>query len=86
MPITEAQVKDALAKVIDPAFEHDIVSWRILRSVEVSGEDVLVRVDIPTAAYPLALRKELQSRIEAANREEGGARFVVSLPATGGVG
>ena len=62
MAISEAQVREALATVKDPAFDADIVSYRILRNVEVQGDDVLVRLDIPTHAYPLALRKELQGR------------------------
>jgi ATP-binding protein involved in chromosome partitioning len=66
MTFTEAQVKDALAKVSDPLIEADIVSHRILRTVEISGDKVLVRLDIPTHAYPLAQRKELQSRITSA--------------------
>ena len=59
MTITVDQVKDALSKVIDPMLEADIVSYRIFRTAEVQGDDVLVRLDIPTHAYPLAQRKEL---------------------------
>jgi len=77
MPITEAQVKEALASVQDPAFERDIVSFRILRSIELSGEDVLVRLDIPTHAYPLGLRKELAGRVETAVKALGAKRVTV---------
>lgn len=75
--MNEASVKEALAKVIDPALEHDLVSYRILRGVEVSGDDVLVRVDIPTHAYPLAQRRELTVRIEAALKALGAKRVTV---------
>src|SRR5690606_23809035 len=75
--ITEAQVKDALAKVIDPALEADIVSHRILRNIEVSGDDVLVRLDIPTHAYPTAQRKELVGRVETAVKALGAKRVTV---------
>jgi len=77
MAITEAQVRDALAKVQDPGLGHDIVSYRVLRSVELSGQDVLVRLDIPSHAYPLAQRAELKTRIEAALRPLGAARVTV---------
>ncbi len=77
MPITEAQVKEALATVKDPLLDHDIVSYRILNRFEISGDDVLVRLDIPTHAYPLAQRKELQSRIEAALKPLGAKRVTV---------
>jgi ATP-binding protein involved in chromosome partitioning len=75
--ITEAHVRDALAKVIDPGLEADIVSHRILKAVEISGDDVLVRVDIPTHAYPMTMRKELQSRIETAIKPLGAKRVTV---------
>ena len=75
--MTEESVKTALATVLDPAFEKDIVSYRILRSFEVQGDDVLVRLDIPTHAYPVALRRELQGRIETALKAVGAKRVTV---------
>ncbi|MFT3691896.1 MAG: iron-sulfur cluster carrier protein ApbC [Kofleriaceae bacterium] len=75
--ISEDQVKAALATVIDPVFEKDIVTYRILRNHEIQGDDVLVRLDIPTHAYPLTSRKELQSRIEAALKPVGAKRVTV---------
>jgi ATP-binding protein involved in chromosome partitioning len=75
--ITEDQVKAALATVIDPAFEQDIVSYRILRTFEIQGDEVLVRLDIPTHAYPITLRRELQQRIETALKPVGAKRVTV---------
>jgi ATP-binding protein involved in chromosome partitioning len=75
--ITEAAVREALAKVIDPALGHDIVSYRVLNSVEVSGDDVLVKVDIPSPAYPPPQRKELAKRIEEALAPLGAKRVTV---------
>jgi ATP-binding protein involved in chromosome partitioning len=75
--MNEASVREALAKVIDPALGHDIVSYRVLRGVEVSGDDVLVKLDIPSHAYPLTLRRELQTRIEAALQPLGAKRVTV---------
>jgi ATP-binding protein involved in chromosome partitioning len=75
--MTEAQIKEALSKVIDPLLEHDIVNYRIYRTAEVQGDDVLVRLDIPTHAYPLAQRKELAGRVEAAVKAIGAKRVTV---------
>ncbi len=75
--INEASVKEALAKVIDPALGHDIVSYRVLRGVEVSGDDVLVKLDIPTHAYPAMQRRELGKRIEDALKAIGAGRVSV---------
>jgi ATP-binding protein involved in chromosome partitioning len=79
MSVTEEKVREALGQVIDPALEHDIVSWRIYRSCEISGDDVLVKLDIPTAAYPQAQRRELAGRIETALKGAG-ARNVTVVP------
>ena len=76
--MNETKVKELLATVIDPALEHDIVSWRVFRSCEVSGDDVLVKLDIPTPAYPDAARRELQARVEKALRG-GGAKSVTVM-------
>jgi ATP-binding protein involved in chromosome partitioning len=75
--INEASVKEALAKVIDPALGHDIITYRVLRGVEVSGDDVLVKVDIPTHAYPVPQRRELAKRIEDAVKALGAKRVSV---------
>jgi len=75
--MNEAQVREALGKVIDPAFGHDIVTYRMLRGVEVSGDDVLVKLDIPTHAYPKTALRELQLRIEAAVKPLGAKRVSV---------
>ncbi len=75
--MNEASVKEALAKVIDPALGQDIVSFRLLRTFEVQGEDVLVKIDIPTHAYPQAQRRELQQRITSALEAVGAKRVSV---------
>jgi ATP-binding protein involved in chromosome partitioning len=75
--LDETKVREALGKVIDPALGHDIVTYRMLRSVEVSGDDVLVRLDIPTHAYPQILRRELVNRVEKAVKDVGAKRVTV---------
>jgi ATP-binding protein involved in chromosome partitioning len=75
--ISESAVKEALGKVVDPALGHDIASYRILRTVEVSGDDALVRLDIPTHAYPQGQLRELVGRVEAAAKGAGAKRVTV---------
>jgi ATP-binding protein involved in chromosome partitioning len=75
--ISEAQVREALAKVVDPALGHDIVTYRIYRTAEVQGDDVLVRLDIPSHAYPIAQRAELKQRVVAAVEALGAKRVTV---------
>src|SRR5580692_5647963 len=77
--MNEASVKEALSKVVDPALGRDIIAFRIVRSVEVSNDDVLVRLDIPTHAYPQAQRRELVARVEKACKDIG-AKHVTVVP------
>jgi ATP-binding protein involved in chromosome partitioning len=76
---TETAVRDALAKVIDPALGNDIVTYRLVRAIEIAGDDVLVRIDVPTHAYPLAQRRELTVAIEQAVKALGVKRVTVIL-------
>jgi ATP-binding protein involved in chromosome partitioning len=75
--LTPDSAKQALAAVIDPALGKDVIKLRIVSNVEVQGSDALVTVDLPTHAYPQAMRRELTSRIEAALRERGATRVTV---------
>jgi ATP-binding protein involved in chromosome partitioning len=75
--INDARVKELLASVIDPAFEKDIVSFRIFVGSEVSGTDVLVKLEIPTPVYPAAALRELTARIEKTLKAEGATRVTV---------
>jgi ATP-binding protein involved in chromosome partitioning len=79
MSFTEERVKEVLGAVKDPALDADIVAWRIYRNSEIQGDDVLVHVEIPTAAYPQAQRRELATRIETALKAAG-ARTVTVVP------
>ena len=75
--LDEANVRDALSKVIDPALGQDIVTYRVLRSIEIEGDDALIRLDIPTHAYPPVLRRELINRVETAVKGVGAKRVTV---------
>src|SRR5262245_1847230 len=74
---TDAAIRDALARVIDPALDHDIISYRLVRAIEIAGDDVLVRIDVPTHTYPLAQRRELIVAIEQAVKAIGVKRVTV---------
>ena len=67
----------ALTKVIDPALDKDIVSFRILEGVEVSGADALVKLVLPTPAYPAPMRDELDRRIKEALSVAGARNVTV---------
>jgi ATP-binding protein involved in chromosome partitioning len=75
--ITDAAVKDALSKVVDPALGHDIISYRMVKSVEVQGDDALIRIELPTHAYPLGQRRELTVLVEQAVKALGAKRVTV---------
>jgi ATP-binding protein involved in chromosome partitioning len=77
--MTESQIKDALAKVVDPVIGQDIITYRIVKTIEVQGDDVLVRLEIPSHAYPLAQRAELKQRVTKAC-EAAGAKRVTVIP------
>ena len=76
--LTTDRVKEILSAVEDPAFEHDIVDYRMYAGSEVSGSDVLVNVDIPTHAYPMAQRAELEDRIKKALTDNGARSVTVT--------
>ncbi|MCW5805281.1 MAG: iron-sulfur cluster carrier protein ApbC [Deltaproteobacteria bacterium] len=76
--LNETSVKEALGKVTDPMLGADIVSYRVLRGVEVQGDDVLVKLDIPTHAYPKQQLRELQKKIEDACKGAGAKRVTIT--------
>ena len=77
MTLSDAQVREVLSTVKDPAIDADIVGHRIFTGCELDGDDVLVKVDLPTHAYPQAMRRELATRIETALKAAGARRVTV---------
>jgi ATP-binding protein involved in chromosome partitioning len=75
--LTVDSARQALSAVIDPALGKDVIKLRIVSNIEVQGSDALVTVDIPTHAYPQAMRRELTARIETALRDKGAGRVTV---------
>jgi metal-sulfur cluster biosynthetic enzyme len=55
MKLTETKVRQALAKVIDPELQIDIVSLGLIYNVKiVSGKQVVIRMTLTTPGCPLA--------------------------------
>ncbi len=75
--LDQNRVKELLSSVQDPALDQDIVSYRIYQGCELSGNDVLVQLQIPTPAYPRPLRDELEKRVIAALTEGGAGKVTV---------
>ena len=75
--ITESSAKEILKTILDPAMGKSIVTHRIVKNIEVSGDNVLVNVVIPTPAYPKPLRLDLQKRIEMALKDAGAKTVTV---------
>jgi len=73
----QEKARAALDQVIDPALDKGIVSFRILEGVEVSGQDALVKLVLPTPAYPQAQRDELERRVTAALTAAGARKVTV---------
>ncbi len=64
MPVTEAQVLDALRPVQDPELHRSIVDLDMVRGIEIAGPRVGVTVALTVAGCPL--RNEIQSRVDGA--------------------
>ena len=64
MPVTEAQVRDALRVVMDPDLAQDIVSLGFVKAVAIDGGAVSVRIELTTPACPV--KEQLKAQAEAA--------------------
>ncbi|MDZ7732314.1 MAG: Mrp/NBP35 family ATP-binding protein [Acidimicrobiia bacterium] len=64
MPVTEAEVIEALRPVEDPELHRSIVDLDMVRQVDVDGGEVSVLVALTVAGCPL--RNEIQSRVTGA--------------------
>lgn len=64
MPVTEAQVLDALRVVVDPDLHRDIVSLGFIKNVVIDGGRVSFTVQLTTPACPV--RERLQAEAQAA--------------------
>lgn len=80
MPVTEAQVLDALRNVIDPDLHRDIVTLGFVKDVVVEGDEVHFRVELTTPACPVKeiLQAECEGQVAAL---EGVAKVFVEMTA-----
>src|SRR5687767_6087170 len=64
MPVSEAQVLEALRPVEDPELHRSIVDLDMVRRIEIDGARVAVTVALTIAGCPL--RAEITNRVDAA--------------------
>lgn len=62
MPVTEAEVLDALRKVIDPDLRTDIVTLKFVQNVKIDGDHIAFDVELTTPACPVKEELEAQCR------------------------
>ncbi len=67
MPVTEAQVVEALRPVLDPQLEMSVVELGMVDGVQVAGDEVTVVVALPVDDYPTAgaLAERVRSAVGA---------------------
>lgn len=62
MPVTEAEILDALRQVHDPDLHRDIVSLGFIKDLQVSADEVAFKVELTTPACPV--KEQLQEQCE----------------------
>ena len=67
MPITEAQVQEALKSTIDPTTGKDYVAGKAVKSVKVAGDEVSVEIVLgyPAAGVLEAVREQVAAAVRA---------------------
>jgi ATP-binding protein involved in chromosome partitioning len=77
MPVvTEAEVKNALRRVLDPDLKVDIVSLGFVKDVRIDGGKVAVRIELTTPACPV--KEDLKAQAEEAIRRVPGVTSVAA--------
>jgi ATP-binding protein involved in chromosome partitioning len=74
MPVSQAQVIDALRPVEDPELHRSIVDLGMVRNIGIDGDTVHVQVALTVPGCPL--RAEIDSRVSGALRALDGVRTV----------
>ena len=80
MPVTEAQILDALKQVKDPDLHADIVSLGFVKDIRIVGGSVAFTVEMTTPACPFKEQLEREAR-EAVASIEGVDEVVVTMTA-----
>jgi ATP-binding protein involved in chromosome partitioning len=75
MPLTRAQLHDALRTVIDPDLRKDLVTLQMVKDVQTSGDDVRLVIELTTPACPMKdqIRSGIERAVTAKAREVGAA-------------
>jgi ATP-binding protein involved in chromosome partitioning len=76
MPVTEAQVRDALRSVLDPDLGRDIVSLGFVKNVAIDGGRVSLRIELTTPACPV--KEQLKQQSEDVVRRVPGVTSVAA--------
>ncbi|HWB18707.1 MAG TPA: Mrp/NBP35 family ATP-binding protein [Phycisphaerales bacterium] len=81
MAITEAQVRAALATVMDPDLHRDLVSLNMVKGVRIEGERVGVAIELTTPACPMKdrIRTDIESAIKTAAKANGASVTEISV-------
>ena len=69
MPLQPAQLRDALATIVDPDTKKDIVTAGMIKDICTDGDDISVQIELHST--DTALRQKYQEKIEAAIRQAG---------------
>jgi ATP-binding protein involved in chromosome partitioning len=86
MAITEDQVKDALKSVKYPGFSRDIVSFGLIKGIDLRNGDVTVQLALATndAAIPQTIKNEAETALRAlAGVREAKVRIDIHAPPAG---
>ncbi|HVG93822.1 MAG TPA: Mrp/NBP35 family ATP-binding protein [Planctomycetota bacterium] len=76
MPVTEAQVRQALKSVLDPDLHLDIVTLGFVKHVGIEGGHVALRIELTTPACPV--KEQLKAQAEEAVRRVPGVTSVAA--------
>ena len=71
MALTGEHVRDALRTVLDPDLGKDLVTLGMVKDIRVTGDDVIVAIELTTPACPL--KDKIRDDIEQAIRDQGRA-------------
>ncbi len=89
MPLTEEQVKTALGTVKYPGFSRDIVSFGLVKGIDLGDGDVLVQLALATndPAIPQRIKSEAEAALGAvAGVRSAKVRIDIQAPPAGSVG
>ncbi len=81
MPLTSEQIHDALRTVKDPDLGKDIVTLRMVKDVQVRGDDVKLGIELTTPACPLKdrLREDIERAVQKKAADAGLASCTVEV-------